>query len=241
MPFDPTNSPAWRRPSYRITSRDTTLPSSGGGEATLNLERMILEEYGYAAKTAEQAVVDRDFSYKQQMFVVLGALVIGGLVLTRLYQNRALAGIHPLALALALFVGLAGTFAFLMLVQFHAAFSDSLRTLRALRDYYEAHRTAPAARLEAQVQWRRLRELEKIRYAPKNLALGSTFTLASALGLGLAALIATVIARGDTTDVLTPPAGTLPYAAGATLALITITAHLLYYYLRVGRHRTGQA
>lgn len=241
MPFDPTNVSFRRRPPYRDVARDTMLPLSGDGAASLSLERMILEEYAYAAKTAEQATSDRDFSYKQQILVVFGTLVIGGAALARLYRDRAFGGLWPLALVLAIFVGLAGTLAFLMLVQFHAAFSDSLRTLRTLRDYYEAHRMVPAPRLEVQMQWRRLRELEKIHFAPKNLALGSAFTLASALGLGLAALLAIAIVRGDATDVFTLPEGTLPYAAGAVLALITIAAHLLYYYLRVGRHRTGRA
>lgn len=241
MPLDLTSLPTSRRAPFRALEA-TDLPSVGQGAAAFHAEHLLIEEMAYAGTSAAQAAEDRDSSYKQQLVVVFGALALGGAVLVRLYQRHAdSAEIRPLALVLSIFVGLAGTVAFLMLVQFHAAFSDSLRSLRTLRDYYEAHRTVPTARLEAQVQWRRLSELETMRFARKNLLLCSTFTLASAVGLGLAALLAIVIARGDTTDVLTPPAGTLPYAAGAALALITIAAHLLYYYLRVGRHRTGRA
>lgn len=241
MPLDLTRLPHSRRAPFRALE-GTDLPSVGQEAATFHAEHLLIEEMAYAGTSASQAAEDRDRSYKQQLVVVFGALALGGVELVRLYQRQVIgAELRPLALVLALFVGLAGTVAFLMLVQFHAAFSDSLRSLRTLRDYYEAHLTAPPARLEAQVQWRRLRELETMRFARKNVLLGSTFTLASAFGLGLAALLTIVIARGDTTDMLTPPAGTLPYIAGAALALITIAAHLLYYYRRVGGHRTGQA
>ncbi len=124
MPFDVTSPPFARNAPYR----DSEV---AGGDASLKLENMLLEEFNYASVTAYQAMEDRARMFNLYLLVI----GIFGSALGALYQFGGTLTL-PLAIIALIVAWVAGISFFIQLIRLRQAFLDSLRNMNTIKGYY---------------------------------------------------------------------------------------------------------
>jgi hypothetical protein len=132
MPMNPLNPPGQRDAPFRS---DEPGSGSGGLDATLKIESMLLEEFNYASTTAYQAMEDRARMFNMYLLVV-GILGSAFGAIYPLGGGAARSFIQPIAAVVLFAAGVAGIAFFVLLIRLRQAFRQSLITMNIIKEFY---------------------------------------------------------------------------------------------------------
>jgi 8-oxo-dGTP pyrophosphatase MutT (NUDIX family) len=197
MPFDVTSPPFARGAPYR-------QDEASGGDATLKLENMLLEEFNYVSVTAYQAMEDRARLFNLYLLVI---------------------GIFALLVA-----GIAGVAFFLQLVRLRQAYLESLRAMNTIKEYYIEHFKDALPDPSKAFRWR----LQTMPTGDKPGSLSSVVThtvaLLGSICFGGAAFVGNQLLVKDVPETSIAALGDFqPYIVGVVVAFVAFQLHAFYF------------
>jgi ADP-ribose pyrophosphatase len=221
MPFDVTTPPFSRAAPYREGE-------ASGGDATLKLENMLLEEFNYASVTAYQAMEDRARLFNLYLLVI----GIFGSGLAAIYQlsDRLRTYTQPLTAIALLVAGIAGVAFFLQLIRLRQAYLGSLKAMNTIKEYYIEHFKEALPEPGKAFLWR----LETMPTGDRPGSLSSVVThtvaLLGSICFGGAAFVGNQLLVKDVPEASIAMLGDFqPYIVGTVAVIISYVLHTLYF------------
>jgi ADP-ribose pyrophosphatase len=221
MPFDVTSPPFARGAPYR-------QDEASGGDATLKLENMLLEEFNYVSVTAYQAMEDRARLFNLYLLVI----GIFGSGLAAIYQlsDRLRTYTQPLTAIALLVAGIAGVAFFLQLVRLRQAYLESLKAMNTIKEYYIEHFKDALPDPSKAFRWR----LQTMPTGDKPGSLSSVVThtvaLLGSICFGGAAFVGNQLLVKDVPETSIAALGDFqPYIVGVVVAFVAFQLHAFYF------------
>ncbi|HEX9037597.1 MAG TPA: NUDIX hydrolase [Ktedonobacterales bacterium] len=214
------------------------MPSTGR-DGGFRLENLLLQEFAYASGTAYQALEDRARMFNLYL-VLIGALATGVGIITQLGQK--LDGYAAeIVVALLTIMGVVGIAFFLKLIRLRQAWRESAIAMNIIKEHYIQMFKRDTPEIEGMFRWRLRTMPTGERSGNISFVVCMTVALLGSLSFAAAVLMALVSWPIPALASVSPTLATLiPWLAALAVIVLSLLAHLRYFFRALDRKREEQ-